>query len=267
MIARYYLRYGDQDLPEDGELPDLNWAGSEEIDRLILVATPSFGAMQSFDNLLNGRQEAKILPFYHEALLGTMPAIYQLMPRLRHNVVLDQNGKPADVNLYNATVWKENDWGLLSAESDRYLRAMLPKVSSRAERMKIAYKYVDWCLSRAKQFHESIDLSPANPRDSSLFLYAGDVEPTLTRVALHLKNGKLAAEFRKGDLYTPGDGTVPRYSAIADERFGGPFEVGLRSPVDWTQLTFLNGDHLGLTSNANFTNNVLFVLLEQLKRY
>ncbi len=105
LIARYYLRYGSEDLPADGGLPQLTWAGSAEIDRLILVATPSLGAMQAFSNLLNGRQEAKILPYYHPALLGTMPAIYQLLPRRRHGLVLDLKGQPTDINLYDARVW------------------------------------------------------------------------------------------------------------------------------------------------------------------
>ena len=41
LVARYYLRYGDQDLPSDGSLPQLNWAGSKFVDRLVMVGTPN----------------------------------------------------------------------------------------------------------------------------------------------------------------------------------------------------------------------------------
>ena len=36
----------------------------------------------------------------------------------------------------------------------------------------------------------------------------------------------------------------------------------LDSPVDWTQITFLYTDHLGLTRDPAFTDNVLYLLLE-----
>ena len=38
LLTRYFLRYGDQRLPEDGSLPVLNWAGANDVERAILVA-------------------------------------------------------------------------------------------------------------------------------------------------------------------------------------------------------------------------------------
>lgn len=264
LIARYYMRYGSQDLLVDGLTPELNWAGSKEVDRLILIATPSFGSIQAFDNLVNGRQEAKILPVYHQALLGTMPAIYQLLPRQRHNLVLDQQGQPMDLDLFDSRHWRDNGWGLMSDASDDYLKKLLPNTLSREKRYQIAYAYLDWCLRRASQFHRALDVEPQAPSPSQIYLYAGDVEPTATRVRLIQRHGKLVPQFNQSDLLTPGDGTVPRYSALGDNRFGNDFQVGLRSPINWTNVTFLSDNHLGLTKNLNFVNNVLFVLLEQL---
>jgi triacylglycerol esterase/lipase EstA (alpha/beta hydrolase family) len=37
LVARYYLRYGTQDLPPDGSLPELTWAGAQYVDNLIMV--------------------------------------------------------------------------------------------------------------------------------------------------------------------------------------------------------------------------------------
>ncbi len=37
LLARYYLRYGTADLPEDGSLPPVTWAGTEHVQRLVMV--------------------------------------------------------------------------------------------------------------------------------------------------------------------------------------------------------------------------------------
>ena len=75
--------------------------------------------------------------------------------------------------------------------------------------------------------------------------------------------GRTVLEFDDPDLKSEGDGTVARYSAVADERWGYPRRVRLISPVDWSDVTFLSDDHIGLTKNPHFVNNMLFMLIEQ----
>ena len=61
--------------------------------------------------------------------------------------------------------------------------------------------------------------------------------------------------------HAPGDGTVPRSSALmreADPDRGGP---RLNSPIGWDQVLFLFTDHLDLTRDPAFTDNVLYWLL------
>ena len=61
----------------------------------------------------------------------------------------------------------------------------------------------------------------------------------------------------------PGDGTVLRTSALMDERVGRDRATRLESPIDWHRVTFLFKDHLGLTADPTFSDNLLFLLLEQ----
>jgi hypothetical protein len=60
----------------------------------------------------------------------------------------------------------------------------------------------------------------------------------------------------------PGDGTVLRTSAVLDERVGSAWARGLASPVAWSSITFLFSDHLALTQDLGFTDNLLFRLLD-----
>ena len=74
--------------------------------------------------------------------------------------------------------------------------------------------------------------------------------------------GKLVPTFDRPESLLPGDITVPRYSTVADERTGGALQPWLVSPMPWTSITFLADDHVGLTRNPFFVDNMLFILLE-----
>lgn len=55
LLARYYLMYGDQDLPHDPEkLPELDWRGCLMVDKLLVVGTPNDGYLDTFRELVEG---------------------------------------------------------------------------------------------------------------------------------------------------------------------------------------------------------------------
>jgi hypothetical protein len=64
--------------------------------------------------------------------------------------------------------------------------------------------------------------------------------------------------------WQPGDGRVSRPSALMDERYsvGVKWTPRLVSPIAWSNVNFLFADHLGLTRDPGFTDNILFLLLE-----
>ncbi len=262
LIAHYYLRYGEQDLPADGSTPKVTWAGSAEIDRVIQVGTPNFGAAEAISELHAGFQPAFFLPRFDPAILGTMPSIYQLMPRTRHGVLLQEDGKVADADLYDPALWRDNGWGLAAPESEKVLAWLLPDVKDAADRRRQALEYQAWCLDRARRFHAALDAPATTPTTSRIYLFAADTEPTVARAVLVRRDGRLRPTFDRPLSFLPGDVTVPRYSAVADDRTGSPYRPWLASPIAWSGVTFLADDHVGLTANPHFVNNMLFLLLE-----
>ena len=102
-----------------------------------------------------------------------------------------------------------------------------------------------------------MDREASPPEGLEIHLIAGDAEDTLATVEVDPRTGRI----RDGQK-RPGDGTVLRSSALLDERVGGTWSPGLRSPIDFDDVLFLANDHLGLTKDTNFSNNVLFLLLE-----
>ncbi len=63
-----------------------------------------------------------------------------------------------------------------------------------------------------------------------------------------------------------GDGTVLRSSALMDERIGSEWAPELRGPIEWEHVNFFFKEHLGLTQDVAFTDNLLFILLEDRRR-
>ncbi|MBW2368949.1 MAG: hypothetical protein JRH15_13795 [Deltaproteobacteria bacterium] len=62
--------------------------------------------------------------------------------------------------------------------------------------------------------------------------------------------------------HSPGDGVVLRSSALMDERGKETAFSRLISPISWDQALFLFSDHIGLTKDPVFTDNILYLLLE-----
>jgi len=261
LVLRYYLRYGPQPLPDDGSLPELNWAGARYVDTAIIIGTPSAGSVLSLKQLVEGvNYVGLITPTYRPAVLGSMPSIYQLLPRVRHARVVDEaTGEPVD--FMDPQVWKRYGWGLADSKDARTRRWLLPGAEDDVERAEIAYEHLEKCLSRADQLFRALD-APATAMPAGvttrIVLYAGDAHDTADVLSVDPETGELTIQST-----APGDGTVTRTSALMDERVGGPYMPRLRSPVRWDSVQFIPADHIGLTSDPAFSDNVLYELLER----
>ena len=251
LVSRYYLRYGNQPLPEDGSLPELNWAGANRVQRALIIGTPNAGSALSIKELKHGVQLARALPRFPAAVVGTMPAAYQLLPRNRDNPWKTASGRSLDV--YDPNVWKKLGWGLADPKQDRTLKKLLPHCDKDTRR-RIALEHQAKCLARARQFNNSIDTFAVPPSTLQLHLFAGDAMHTLDKLVVDLDNGKIVQE-----IMAPGDGTVTRTSAVSEEQLGD--ETNPR--VMWNSRTFLSADHLGLTRDRAFVDNALSRLLER----
>ncbi|MCH7960394.1 MAG: hypothetical protein IID08_09690 [Candidatus Hydrogenedentes bacterium] len=254
LLARYYMRYGAAPLPEDGSLPELTWAGAEHVERLILVGPPNAGSVDTLIQLTEGVKLGPFTPRYDAALLGTMPSAYQLLPRPRHRLVRTETGDSVD--FYSLATWQHYGWGLASETQSKKILRLSPDASPEEART-IALDHLEKSLARAAQFHRALDRPASPPNSLALYLQAGDAVETNAVVEVNEETGKLRV------IETlPGDGTVLRASALMDERLNGNWTPKLISPIDYKQVNFLFTDHLGLTRDPTFTDNVLYVLLE-----
>ena len=96
------------------------------------------------------------------------------------------------------------------------------------------------------------------PPHLKLYLVAGDAVETPKRLSVGSTNGKVRV-LDSGK----GDGIVLRQSALLDERLGAQWTPRLRSPIDFDATLFLPYEHLELTNNQTFRDNLLYWLLEE----
>ncbi|MDH3687561.1 MAG: hypothetical protein OEP95_15115 [Myxococcales bacterium] len=256
LIARYFLMYGSQDVGEDSP-PELTWEGADLVEKLVTVGTPNAGSVEAFVQLVEGRKIGPLLPFYPPSLMGTFPSVYQLLPRERHRAVLWEGAPGEPVRVLDPSVWEAMEWGLASPKQAGVLEVLMPDVADPEERRSRAVAFQRRALARAGAFQRALDRPARAPDGLALYLVAGDADGTPARLSVRKRDGRVSVASR-----APGDGTVIRSSALLDEREGGEWGPRVVTPIDFDTVLFLPQDHLGLTSNAVFRDNVLFWLLE-----
>lgn len=262
LILRYYLQYGAQLLPSNGQLPQLTWAGCNLVAKAILVATPNAGAAISIRTLIEGLPGRPLVhPGYDQAITGTMPSLYQLMPRTRHNAIVDQ-ATHETLDPFDENLWHRFGWGLAGPDIDDTLKVQMQGSGTPSSRRDAAGDHLGKCLRNARNFHAAMDLQTVPPEGTELHLVAGDGRPTVRRLGVAASSGSLAILAREA-----GDGTVIRGSALLDERmglddtdaswFGEP-----RSPIPWKSVIFLNAEHMAMINDRVAVDNLLFRLFE-----
>lgn len=133
----------------------------------------------------------------------------------------------------------------------------MPDIASAEERRANAKSHVAACLERARSFHDLLNVPATPPAGTTIHLFAGDVIPTIETVTSNLKERTMEVRTE-----SPGDRTVTRNSALADQRTKESWSPALQSPIRFSGVRFLPEDHFGLTRSAEFTDNALYLLLE-----
>ncbi len=264
LLARYYLMYGNQDLPYDPEqLPELDWRGTVMVDRLLVVGTPNDGYLDTFSELVEGLVLVRGAPRLPSGIIATFPSYYQMLPGASGGTVaveLENGGKLVPLNLFNPEVWIRNQWGLADPTNDRYWQMLIPDGESKTpkERQKIARDHLIKCLVRAWQFRRALSVPSTPPEGCLLLLFAGDAVNTASLIRI-TPDGKLGRT-----EYSSGDGKVlvssARFDSLSREIQSPPLS---RSPIRWHSIYHVGAAHMGFFSSDTFWTNARYNLLMQ----
>ncbi|MEO1613462.1 MAG: hypothetical protein AAFU55_14085, partial [Pseudomonadota bacterium] len=180
----------------------------------------------------------------------------QLFPRDRHQRVRIKNSDEF-VSLFDINAWDEHNWGILNPSQDALLQILMPDEPSPEFRRDRAKRHLAKILARAEQFQRAVDRPVEVPPGLELYLVVGGGFETPAEVAYDPETGKV-------DIVKleEGDGVVLRASSLLDERQGGDYTLGLRSPIQYRSVLLLPEEHVDITKSAVFGDNLLFWLLE-----
>jgi len=271
LIARYAAMYGDSDLPAAGTITP-TWAGTKNIERLIIIGTPNEGSPMSLRDLLNGFALLGIevnLPFLQSMSrfdVFTIPAAYELLPAPGTLRAYDENLEPIDIDLYDPGTWTKYGWSVIDDKD-------FDKEFSPAEQ-RAAKAFFATMLNRAKRFQLALDgVSAKMP--IPLDMIGSECKDTLDAMVLYQKkDGKWNAVFKadsfetasgrkvtseelKAKIYGPGDGVVTKrsFSASTLARAGG-----VESILSPASVTWVCESHSKLPTNEEVQAKVMTIL-------
>ncbi len=254
LIARYFLMYGNRPLDPGGEIP-VTWAGARHVEKLIVVGTPNGGSVYPFHDIMEGFRLSPLVPRFSAAAIGTMPSVYELLPPESDGALINEHSRP--ISYYDIDEWERRGWGLLDPAHANDLATLMPETADQAERKRRAHEHLAKLLQNARAFHRAINRPSRLPRDLELHSFAGDAVKTGSRVQI-----SAAGEMQIID-WIPGDGSVTRASVLRDMRKPNQAASRLISPIPWTSSYFVFTNHVRMTSDSAFVDNVLHLLLER----
>lgn len=254
LVARYFMMYGGRPLSLDGKMP-MTWAGAKHVEKLVMVGTPNDGSVYPVQQLKEGFKLAPFLPRLDSAVIGTMPSIYELLPAAHTQSVIDADSRPIAIN--DPAVWPSLGWGLADPKQDQVLQDLLPDATSPEARREIASRHLAKMLRNASAFHRAIEAPGRPPAGVEIHAFAGDAVSTGSRVQVTKAGVPEIID------WIPGDGSVTRRSMLMDRRTEAQAGDRLKSPISWTGAHFVFADHVHMTSDPAFVDNVLHLLLER----
>ncbi|WP_395377012.1 hypothetical protein [Marinicella sp. W31] len=270
LISRYYLRYGETDVLDDNAFP-VNQQGAQHVRRVVLLGTPNLGSVGSVHSFITGlRVGLRTIP---TEVLVTMPSIYQLFPHNISSWVVNIQGETLDRDVFDVRIWERFQWSIFDPKVRQRIISDFDDANSGQAYLKTLERYFEKHIERARRFLWSLTVRVDNPQ-YELIVMGGDCDMTPARLLIEEVKGESVTRLNPSDIkkplsgvdyealmLEPGDGTVTKASLLSRDALDPTVERHKYSffPIDYP--IFLCEDHGTLTSNINFQDNLLNIVL------
>ncbi len=254
LIARYYAKYGTEDVLEGETIPEPTYAGAKNINKIIMLGTPNRGSLESFRDIHEGLLISGI-GYTTKETLFTMPSGYELMPFDGEAAFIDAKGNDLNVSLYDPVNWETYGWSVFSPDA-----AFSEEMRSRQR------KFLAAVLKRARAFQKALwNGDPDEERMQVTYILLGsDANPTLDKALLRKTGSSWKVQFNPHDdtindkALAQGDGTVTRKSLL-----GTHMEKGAKEELVSVYEIFFAQDHIDMPNDPTYLDNVLHSLLDK----
>jgi pimeloyl-ACP methyl ester carboxylesterase len=269
LIANYYLRYGPNDVLDQAQFTPWD-EGAHRVRRVVMLGTPSLGAVTSLERLQHGFKIAlRTVPV---EVLTTFATPFETLPHPDAQVVFSAQGQPIRFDVYDPETWRSRRWAVFSPDVSARVVASAPDVASGEAQLAALQALFVHHLQRAKRFQLSLS-APIRSNGVEVAAFGGDCTMTPARAVLDRdKAGGERLVIRPEDvqdrvagvdyerlMLQPGDGLVTRDSQLGRGLEVAPGETAGTFPL--VQSFFLCETHDQLSVNPYFQNNLLNFLL------
>lgn len=282
LILRYYQRFGAIDVLNNLDNLLLQANPNDQLNRhprskahlirhAIFLGTPQLGSVKSVKRLQDGFDfNFRNIPVEVQI---TMPSVYQLLPHPDSQWVVQTDGKPAQMNVYDHRFWQLNQWSIYNPDvQSRIIKNAENEDIGQAE-VHSLIQFFNFQLQRAELFWTA--LSPDFEVEHEGFvIMGGDCKKTLIRLIVSHNEGQVVLlddlninddfktrSLHKSLLFEPGDGQVSKSSLLGEIHDSVTHKtlktIKIKYPV------FVCEDHIKLTQNQTFQDNLLHVLLNE----
>jgi len=270
LVSRYYLRYGNVDVLNENDFP-INLKGAKNIRKVVLLGTPNLGSVGSVESFITGMQIG--LRKIPTEILVTMPSVYQLFPHSINDWLINIKGEKLDRDVFDSQIWQRFQWSIFDPKVQTKIISQFEDAKEGKEYLEILKKYFHKHLERARRFVWSLSV-PIADIPYNIIVMGGDCNLTSARILVEEVDGesvtRLSPSVIKNPLpnidynalmLEPGDGTVTKASLLARDSLDPTVAQHEYSffPLDYAY--FLCEEHGTLTSNINFEDNLLNILL------
>jgi pimeloyl-ACP methyl ester carboxylesterase len=274
LIARYYIRYGKQDVLTDNNFSEkLNMYGAERVRRIILLGTPNLGSIKTLNLFINGL-DIGVSQIGTETL-ASMPSLYELFPHPLNNWIVTSDGTPLDRDLFDVDLWRRFEWSIFDPVVRQRILDKFQDKAAGEQYLATFEQYFEKNLERARRFVWS--LSVEIPKNHPKYIvFGGGCTLTPARILVEEVDGDSVVRMYPNQvtqpvagvdydalLLEPGDGSVTKASLLGRNALDPSVKRHKYINLPIEQSFFLCESHESLTGNLNFQDNLLNTLLSR----
>ncbi|PHS33455.1 MAG: hypothetical protein COA95_00285 [Methylophaga sp.] len=274
LIARYYIRYGKQDVVGDNDFDKkITMYGGDHVRRVILLGTPNLGSVKTLNLFINGVDIG--FKQIGTETLATMPSLYQLFPHPLNNWIVNGKGQPLDRDLFDVEIWRRFQWSIFDPQVRQRILAKFDSKDEGDKYLATLERYFEEQLERARRFVWSLTIPlPAN--HPKLTIFGGGCTLTSARIVVEEVEGESLIRMYPKEitqavagvdydalLLEPGDGSVTKASLLGRNILDPSIKRHEYIFLPVKQSFFLCVSHNSLTGNLNFQDNLLNTLLSR----
>lgn len=274
LIARYYIRYGAQDVVETNDFDQLiTMYGGQRVRRIIMLGTPNLGSVRVLKIFIQGLKTG--LREINTETMVTMPSLFQLFPHPLNNWIVNIKGEELKRDLFDVDTWRRFQWSIFNPKIKQRIIDSKPTIEEGEDHWRVYEAHFEKQLERARRFVWSLTV-PLPAEHPRLLVFGGTCNLTPARILVEeiegesiirtdpkaVKNPIDGIDYNSL-LLEPGDGAVTKSSLIARNTLDPNVKRHKYIFFPLKQAFFLCEKHNKLTSNKNFQDNLLHSLLSR----